>query len=218
MNKSLAVSEGVHLLALGVWLGAVVMAGMSAMVVFPTMEGLEPALPAYAAYDGAHSALAAGRVMFAVFFACDLVQLCAAFFVVMPFMAAAFGLGLSMRRPVNAFRAALVFVLAAMLAFHLVALTPAMNTELQAYWQAAAEGDTAMAATHKAAFDARHPTARLVLTAMTAGLALAFMAGVWSVATAGGAVKEAEKPTRSGHRREQGEAKLQEPLLLKRRL
>lgn len=217
MNKSLAVSEGVHLLALGVWLGAVVMAGMSAMVVFPTMEGLEPALPAYAAYDGDHSALAAGRVMFAVFFACDLVQLCAAFFVVMPFVAAAFGLGLSMRRPVNAVRGILVFVLAAMLAFHLVALTPAMNQDLQAYWTAASEGDAAAAAAHKASFDSRHPTARLVLTAMTLGLAIAFITGVWSVATAGRAESREGVPARSDARRESGEAKLQEPLLLKAR-
>ena len=56
-------------------------------------------------------------------------------------------------------RAFCVVVAAALLAARLVFIAPSMNHDLRAYWNAAANGETEAAERHRAAFDARHPTA-----------------------------------------------------------
>jgi len=183
--RRLAASEAVHVTALGVWCGAVVMTGAAAAVAFPTMKELDPTLPAYAGYPGDHWSLAAGTVMAQVFTLADLVQLVAATLAGMTFLASVAFFRMPLRRPVNVLRGALLLATIGVLAFHLFSLAPRMNRAMRAYWDAAAAGNVETADRHKQTFDELHPQASTVLSA-TAAMTLALTGlGAWSAASRG---------------------------------
>lgn len=163
-----------HILALSLWLGCVVTAGLAAAIVFPTMKALDPHLPQYAGYTGDHWMLAAGRIADRVFDATDTAQVGAAV------VATLTGVGLLLARVVRArSRSALAWLIAlagalCVLAYTLTILRPRMTTNLIAYWDAASRADNPAAEAARAAFSAEHPLASnlMVATALLVLLAL----------------------------------------------
>src|SRR5689334_8572235 len=62
MTRGRRIVESVHIAVLGVWAGALVLAGAAAAIVFPVMKSLDPKLPGFSKYDGPHWMLAGGQV------------------------------------------------------------------------------------------------------------------------------------------------------------
>lgn len=208
--RRLALLEAAHLTALGVWLGAVVMAGAVAATVFPAMRRLEPSLPAYANYTGEHWTIAAGHVMARVFWVTDMVQFVAAIIAI-----ATFGLGLifaasAMRRAATIVRAFLLLTLGASLSYSLLMLAPTMNANLARYWNAAQQGQSEQAAQYREAFEQDHPKATLALSANAALTFAALVIGAWSVAT-----PDRTATFRSSHVAASADPKPEEPLLVR---
>lgn len=186
MSRGRGMCETLHLLALGLWLGALVMTGATAAIIFPTMRTLDPSLPGFPGAPDDQWMLAAGTVMQRVFFVCDAVQLGAAVVAAATLILLVSFFGLTLRRPSAVVRTALLLGVLTALAYYLVSLSPQMTHNLREYWDAAKAGDTAKAATFKAAFDADHPRASALLGANTFGVLVAFIAAAWCAATPDG--------------------------------
>lgn len=172
-------AASLHTLALGVWLGVVVLSGAAAATIFPTMKALAPSLPAYAAYTGDHWMLAAGKVADRVFAASDVAQFACATLA---------GAGLMLARPIRhewwrtpraAARICLLCCAITLLAYQLFVLSPRMQGNLKGYWAAALAGDTPLAETLRAAFSADHPTATNVLGATALVVLAAGLLAAW---------------------------------------
>jgi hypothetical protein len=176
-----AIAESVLIASLSLWLGALVMSGATAAIIFPTMKGLNPSLPGITLDQTEHWLFAAGRVANRVF------ELAAIFEVACAVVAVSTFVGLLSRRvgPMTRTAAiARVLTLAAacgVLAYNVGVLAPRMRQNLDAYWSAAQSGDAAAAHTSRSAFDADHPVASRTLGIMagcvfaalvTAGLTL----------------------------------------------
>jgi hypothetical protein len=178
------IGETVHLTALGVWSGALFGAGVAAAVAFPTMRGLEPTLATYPGYTGEHWMLAAGRVAARVFLVTDAVQFACAVLTVGGFALAA-AAGPKLRSWLRFLRATALGIAFLLVSFHLLIQGPRMDRDLRAYWDAAAAGDNATAATHQQAFSDQHTTASSVMTATFVATLATMALGVWSVSGAG---------------------------------
>ncbi|MGQ0628913.1 MAG: hypothetical protein ACT4PL_12535 [Phycisphaerales bacterium] len=63
-----------HTFALGLWFGSLIMSGVAAAVLFPTLKRLDPTLGAYPKYTGSHWLLAAGHVAEIVFYISDIIS------------------------------------------------------------------------------------------------------------------------------------------------
>jgi hypothetical protein len=208
MKAGRRVCESVHMAALGLWLGALVLTAAAAAMLFPTMKMLQPALPGYALYTGEHWLIAGGHVVQRMFLALDVAQFAAALVAGATFGAAVMWFGLSMKRVSTFVRVFLLLALIALLAYRMGFLEPEMADNLRRYWAAAAAGDNATALRYKELFDASHPLQSRLL-GLTAVLVLALMVGgVWSFA------KDDGRGEGVGAAREGG---LQEPLLVKGR-
>ncbi|MFK7883039.1 MAG: hypothetical protein AB8F26_02505 [Phycisphaerales bacterium] len=173
--------ETVHIAALGVWTGALVGAGISAAVVFPTVRDLDPALPEYTAYEGPHWMLSAGMIASRVFLITDIIQfVCACLAVV------GFGLAVFVGKPARnwgLFLRALLLGLAFLaVSYHLLMLMPAMQSDLRQYWNAALAGDTATAEQFRQAFSDRHQSASRSIGGTALATLGALIAGVWMLA------------------------------------
>lgn len=174
------IAESVHLTALGLWLGALVTAGITAAVIFPTMRDLDPALPAYAAYTGSHADLAAGFVQNKVFYAVDIVQFaCATLALVSLLLMLTLG-KLVIPRWSTAIRMVALGAALLITSYWLMMLAPQMQTDVRAYWSAAQAGDLETASTAKAAFDRSHPLASNLFKSTALAVAVALVAGAWS--------------------------------------
>lgn len=185
MSRGRGVCETLHLLALGLWLGALVMTGATAAIIFPTMRTLDPSLPGFPGAPDDQWVLAAGTVMQRVFFVCDAVQLGSAAFAAATLILLLSFFGLSFRRPAAVVRAALLLGVLTALGYYLLSLSPEMTRNLRGYRDSARGGDVAAAASFKAAFDADHPRASALLGANTFGVLAAFLAAAWCAATPG---------------------------------
>jgi hypothetical protein len=167
------IGETTHLAALGVWTGALVGAGITAAVTFPTVRDLQPTLATYSGYGGDHWMLLAGRVASRVFLVTDVVQFVCSLLAVVGFALAvvAGGYLAPQRRSVVLFLRALCLGLAFVsVSYHLLILMPSMQHDLRQYWDAAALGDTETAERFRQAFADRHPDASrsMGLTALAA--------------------------------------------------
>lgn len=160
-----AIARSVHLAALGLWLGMLVMIGMGAAIAFPTMRGLEPSLPDFAGYPEDHWAIAAGHIMNRLFAVGDWLGLAlglvalGAIVVPMVLDARRFATHLGVLRSVATVIAVLIAVAS------LVLMRPGMNADLNEFWDAARAGEVARADVARTRFDAMHPKASLVLSA-----------------------------------------------------
>lgn len=207
MTAGRRICESIHMAALGIWLGALVITAASAAMLFPTMHRLEPSLPAYALYNGPHWLIAGGQIVSRMFLACDVAQIACLLTAGITLGVSIMWLGLSQRRVSTFLRVALLLLVLGVLAYRLGFLEPQMTQNLRAYWTAAAQGDNEAAAKFKAVFDAGHPVQSRLL-GLTAALVLALIgAAVWSVA-------QTDRPETAGATEAGG---LQEPLLARGR-
>jgi len=154
----------VYWLALILWIGALVSAGVAAMNVFGTLDGMPLRLEQYATYPaGAHPRLAAGHIMEGVFFLVDVLQFIAIPLALLSLIAQFMLFHVPIRRISNIVRAAGIVIAAGLFACHATLVAPKMNGELRAFWAAAEAGQIDEATAHRDAFNAYHPTANAIL-------------------------------------------------------
>ncbi|MCA9287230.1 MAG: hypothetical protein KDA05_01515 [Phycisphaerales bacterium] len=183
MKRFAIAFEIVHVVALSLWIGAVVMAGLAAAIVFPTMRSLEPRLATYPDYTGDHWMLAAGKVAARIFHATDIAQgVCAVLAVV---SAAALGLSgaISYRRPAGLIWLSGLAASVGVLAASLLWLRPRMDASLHAYWDAAMAGNNPVAEAARQAFSADHPLASNLMAATAACVLATLVAHVVAART-----------------------------------
>jgi len=177
---SMPVLRTIHIAALGIGLGTLVMTGIAAAITFPTMKRLEPVLPDFAAYRGEHHRIAAGQIMDRIFHAADMLQIAC---IALGALTLALGVALAPRdtrsswsRWLGLARALLMVAIVGLLAFKQFTLDARMDRELRAFWSAAAAGQQAEADAHRAMFDRDHPIASGLLSAMAVLLFLSLAA------------------------------------------
>jgi hypothetical protein len=159
------VARSVHMAALGVWLGAMVVIGVAAAIAFPTMRGLAPELPAFAGYPKDHWAIAAGHLMNRLFVVGDWLGLVLGLVAFGAIVGALLAGARRLATPLGVLRS-VATVLAMLIAVaSLVLMRPGMNADLDEFWGAARAGEVARADAARARFDAMHPKASLVLSA-----------------------------------------------------
>ncbi|MBL8757761.1 MAG: hypothetical protein JNK35_04945 [Phycisphaerae bacterium] len=163
--------HAIHVTALGLWSGSLLMTAAMAAVTFPTMKSLAPMLPGYAGYTGDHWMIAAGKVANTAFAISDGVQFVCAMLAAGSLLVAAVFAGLNWRRPGVVVRAVIMGSALGVLAYHLLVLSPRMAVNLRQYWLLAEAGKTSDAEAVRAAFTADHPTASTVMATL-AGLSL----------------------------------------------
>ena len=184
-GRARRLAESVHLFGLTLWLGAVVMAGGVAAIVFPTARELDPTLPAYAAYDGSHADLAAGFLQNRVFALADGVQFLGAVLALATTILLVGFMDLPLRRISSAVRLCGLGLALGLLSFYLLMLMPRMQENVRTYWAAAAAGQLDAAASSKAAFDADHPTASNTLKLIGVSVLVTIVGAGWSASTPG---------------------------------
>ncbi|MCC5785929.1 MAG: hypothetical protein JJU33_04415 [Phycisphaerales bacterium] len=197
------IAECIHLVALGLWLGSLVMTALVAAQVFKTMRELGPVLPDYGTDPADHWRIVAGHVGEFTFFSNDVIQFLCVLLAVVSLIASVWLYRLSLRRISTAVRSMLLGAAGMMVAYQLMLLGPEMNAELRAYWRAAQAGDASAAAAHRDAFAALHPRATTALSATMLAVLGCMVAGVWSI-TSDPAMQASSRP---------GEAKLEPPAL-----
>lgn len=178
-------AQTVSVVALGLWTGALAMAGLCAGLTFATSKDMQPTLPSFANFPDEHWRIAGGQIAQRIFVASDIVQLaCAAAAVAALGAISLWGRGwLSPRR--MGVRIISLALPMCVLSYQLLVLAPRMDTNLRNYWASAQTGAVEKARGYRAAFDEDHPTASLVLGA-TCLLALgALIIAAWPARGAG---------------------------------
>jgi hypothetical protein len=179
MSRAARFAHTIHLTALGLWLGTLVMAGITAAIVFPTARALDLRLPGYEDYTGDHWRLGAGRIQAQVFTAADFIQLFSC-------LAAIGTLAYALRsrsapgKVTSLVRSGALILLLLLLIGQLFFMHPPMDSALIAYWHAAAAGDNAAAAEHLSKFERFHGPATALMAANTALVLIALVVGAWA--------------------------------------
>lgn len=181
MSKLRWTIEAVHALALGLWLGCVLMTGVAAALIFPGTKALDPQLPAYAAYDGEHWRIVAGTIANQIFLYSDLIQFACAAVAGTTVLLAALALGSNWKRISFGARPPLVFGALSVFAYGFFILRTEMNEHLTMYWLAAEAGENDAAETARLAFAELHPTASALLGATCVLVAAAVVFQVFSL-------------------------------------
>lgn len=163
MPRLRAFADGLALVALGLWLGVVVMSGLVAAISFPIMKSVSPSLAEFSAYPGEHWPIAAGHIARRVFDIGAVLQGgCAAISCLM--LAVSVWADSRRPRPIQAVRTIALLLAVGTLAYWRLSLSPTMDHDLDAFWAAAKAGNTELADTHKAAFNTAHPIAARALS------------------------------------------------------
>lgn len=173
-------AETVHLLSLSGWLGAVVMSGVVAAVIFPLMRTLDPTLGAYPSFTGDHSNLAAGRVAARVFLISDAAQFALATLALVSLAVLIVRGAITNRRWGHGLRILALSVAITTLSYHLMILGPRMDSNLHAYWASAQAGNNEAAETARLAFNDDHPKASRSLGILAVSVGLCLVSGLWS--------------------------------------
>jgi len=160
----------VYLLALALWLGALMSAGIAAGSTFSVLTKMDISIARYTKFvpdeadvPNAHENLAAGHVLEPVFWITNAVQLIAIPLVLLTLAAQLFVFNQHKSKFSNFIRTFCIIISAGIFAYHAFALTPPMNRDLRAYWQAAEAGDILAAKTHREGLLSRHGTATNIL-------------------------------------------------------
>lgn len=138
-------TERLHLVALSLWLGALLSVSAVAAVAFPTMKSLQPALPGFRVNVLEHASIAAGHVMNPAFLALMIGGIALATSALLAW------------RTMSGPRRVLGVLSLALTAATLAALGLPMRTHLDTYWSAARAGEVEAAESAKKSFDALHP-------------------------------------------------------------
>lgn len=182
------IARGVHIAAMGVWLGVMVVTGVAAAIAFPTTRALDPHLPGYAAYPGEHWSITAGHTMNKLFGVCDwagFVLGCGALLAVVAAMV------LMKRRgtgPMAVLRAAATAIALVLVCGSLFVMRPTMQRDLGEFWEAARNGQVEQAEAAKLRFDAMHPKASMLLTTQAGLVLIGLLLGVGDLKLAAPAV------------------------------
>lgn len=180
MPRIARLAETLHLLVVGLWLGALVMGAAVAAIVFPAVRELDPTLGLFAAYDAPHADLGAGFIQARVFYAVDVVQFLGAFLGGVA-LAVSIAVRRALRSRVTIVRSLFFAAAALVFAFQFFVLAPRMDANATAYWRAAKAGDTAAAERYQQAFSADHPTATRTFGLIAVLVLGSLVTGAWSV-------------------------------------
>lgn len=180
------ICELVHLSVLGLAAGVLVMTGAAAAVAFPTMKSLAPALPGFAVDPAQHWSIAAGSVMNRVFGVADAIVLSAAIAAVLTLIVVSLVARRGLASMTGVLRCAALVALCGAVGLSWFGLRPKMQGNLESYWSAAREGRVEDAAKFKAAFDADHPRASMLLTMQFVLCVTALGFGGWNALGARG--------------------------------
>lgn len=179
MRRVLHICQMINVSALGIWVGALLMSGAAAAIIFPTMRELRPELALYSGYTGEHWRLAGGVVASRVFFVSDIVQFACAALSAATLAFLAVAQARTGRSLLMSARVLLMGVLMMVFCYGFFIVSPRMSVNLDAYWRAAAAAQTPKADEARARFDADHPTASALMQT-TAGLAfVALLLAAW---------------------------------------
>lgn len=185
MTTGRKVLECLHITALAVWLGSLVMAGAVAAQVFPQMRDLGPRVPSFDRFEGDHWLIVAGHVGQFTFFTADAIQFACLGVALLTLIAGIGAFGIPLARWSTFLRALALGCAVLIIGYQVLLLGPEMNRHLREYWDAAQAGDNAAAEIRRQAFMDRHPASRSLLVASTLSALGALVAAVWSVASAG---------------------------------
>lgn len=194
MSRARPIAETIHLTALGMWLGAILMAGASAAVIFPTMRELRPQLPDFARYDGEHWMIAAGQPAAKTFLWADVVQMACATLCIITMGVLLFRVKIPLRRPSAIIRLLALAAAVCILAFSAAYLRPQMELNMRGYWEAAIQGNNAEAAKFQQIFQSRHPLASALMKATALTVLVAMVAAAWNAVTPHVVPKPREEP------------------------
>lgn len=149
---------------LGLWLGSVLVSGVTAAVAFPTMKSLAPTVPGYHVPADEHFLIVAGAVAQRVFNIVGIVQIVCLALVVAVLLLARWRM--PRPNPVGPWWWAGRIALAATACATIWALSVQMrlNDLIAAYWSAAQAGEAAAAAIARDQFRAYHPTSTRALS------------------------------------------------------
>ena len=189
MERLWQICRAVHSAALGIWLGALLVAGASAAMIFPLAREIGPVLPSFAKYTGDHAILVGGMFAQRVFFAADVVQFVCATLAILTLGIIAI---LTLRRGRSMLVGARVAIFAITLCvfcWYFFMLTPGMQKALRLHYDAAQAGNNEAALQHKSAFDADHPRASTALSVIAGGVALSLVLSLWTDRSGKGAAR-----------------------------
>ncbi|MEM1329548.1 MAG: hypothetical protein AAGG07_03195 [Planctomycetota bacterium] len=194
-------AEVIHGTLLGVWLGAVLMTGIAAAIIFPTVKELSPTVSTLAAYDGEHWRIVAGRVANTVFLYSDTVQFVCATGGLASLIAVLIASGSGWRRITLGLRTVGFAVALSLFSYSFFILRTKMNGELIAYWSSAEAGENAIAAAHRQAFAEMHPTASTLIGATAFAVLFTLVTGLFDATRRSipGSEPTTPQPVRGGY-------------------
>lgn len=178
MLSFLRLANVVLVLFSGVAFGVLAMTGLVAGVLFPTMHSLNPTLPAYSQYTGAHWSLAAGIIaerIFDIGFVVVAIAIALCWSALILLMLCTKYLG---RLPL--LRATVLLVTTIVFVFQVGMVGPQMRASGVEYRQAALAGDNATADKAKTRFDSLHPVATNLIISSTMGMLALFVYSSWA--------------------------------------
>ncbi len=174
--------ETIHLAAAGVWLGALLISGGVAAIIFRQMRDLDPELGKFGAYTGDHATLAAGYVQNEVFKLTDVTQFAAALACLATMIVLIAFYRLPLRSLGGAVRLVSLMAALSALSYSMLVLVMRMNENLRLFYTHAEAGENDLATQYLDAFNADHPTATNVFAAITIAVFVTFVSGLWNVA------------------------------------
>lgn len=203
--------HAIYWLALTIWVGVLISAGVAATSTFTVLPDPELGVhlekfSQFEAPHGTHGRIAAGHVMEPIFTFVDLAQVVASAVVLVTVLMQLTIFRQHARRSAALWNIARVLCIGGALTlftYRVLAVSPDMNRDLRAYWSAAQAGDVETADRHYAAFTANHPRASRLLNSTL----LLLLASVAASAVALGPQPVREDDNKSG---------LETPKLLKK--
>lgn len=177
--------ESIHLLALGVWAGLLLMVGATAAVTFPKLAALDVRIPGFEGYDAEHHRIAAGQVMNLAFTVSDWLGLAC-----LLVATGCFGVVLRLRRkqrgvvgPALVLRIVALVAVAILSLFSTFAFRPSLNASFENLWAAAEAGENERAIEIRDKLAPRHAKASFLLTTQLALVLIAGLAGGFDAAS-----------------------------------
>lgn len=191
MRPFVRFSETVHVVALALWLAALVTGALVAGIIFTTMRELNPTFGFFHAYAGSQADLGAGFIQARVFAAADMIQFAACSLAILALISSVV-LGRSAVRASTLVRGTLLACAMTMFSYHYFVLAPRMDSNARAYWQAARAGNSAQAETLHAEFMTDHPASTRTHGFISLFVLATLVASTWTIS---GGRPRAEKST-----------------------
>ncbi|MCL4221889.1 MAG: hypothetical protein KJZ65_11045 [Phycisphaerales bacterium] len=190
MRPFVRICETVHIAALAIWLAALVTGALVAGIIFTTMRELDPTFGFFQAYTGAQADLGAGFIQARIFAVADIIQFASCSLAIIAFIAAAV-LGHTVTRASTLIRAALLACAMVVFSYQYFVLSPRMDTNARAYWQAARAGHSERAAMRHAEFMTDHPASTRTHGFISLSVFATLIASTWTLSGGGSKVEKA---------------------------